>query len=100
MTRFQSLRWRIIVGATLWTIGLLPMGHIFFLVVTGRSHERFIGVAHLGLSSAFLLLATVFLGAGIAQVRRGLMPFDQLKAHLSAVRKGVEQRIEGTYPAE
>jgi signal transduction histidine kinase len=100
MIRLRSLRWRIIVGALLWTVGLLPIGHMLFLVLTGRRHERFIGVFHIGLSSTLLVLALVFLAAGFAQIRSGLMPFDQLRARLSAVRAGDERRIEGAYPAE
>jgi signal transduction histidine kinase len=96
----RSLRWRIIVGASLWTVGLLPVGHMLFLILTGRRHERFIGAFHIGLSSTLLVLAVVFLAAGFAQVRSGMLPFGQLQARLSAVRAGHERRIEGTYPAE
>lgn len=100
MIRLRSLRWRILLGALLWTIGLLPMGHMLFLVLTGRGHEPFVGVFHIGLISIMMVLALIFLAAGFAQVRRGLLPFDQLRTRLSAVRDGHERRIEGTYPAE
>jgi len=100
MMRLHSLRWRIILGAILWTAGLLPVGHMLFLFLTGRRHERFIGVFHVGLSSILLVLALIFLIAGFTQVRGGLLPFDQLRSRLSAVRAGQERRIEGTYPAE
>lgn len=96
----RSLRWRIILGASLWTLGLLPIGHMLFLILTGHRHERFIGTFHLGLSGTLLVLAFVFLAAGFAQVRRGLQPFGHLRERLSAVRTGHERRIEGTYPAE
>ncbi len=100
MIRRRSLRWRIIVGASLWTVGLLPIGHMLFLVLTGRRHERFIGIFHVGLSSILLILAVVFLAAGFAQIRSGLVPFDLLRARLSSVRAGHARRIEGGYPAE
>lgn len=100
MIRLRSLRWHIVVAAVLWTIGLLPVGHMLFLVLTGHRHEKFIGVFHIGLSSTLLALALVFLVAGFAQVRSGLLPFDQLRERLSAVRAGHERRIEGVYPAE
>jgi signal transduction histidine kinase len=100
MMGLRSLRWRIIVGASLWTAGLLPLGHMLFLILTGHRHERFIGVFHIGLSSTLLVLALVFLAAGFAQVRSGMLPLGQLQARLSAVRAGHERRIEGTYPAE
>jgi signal transduction histidine kinase len=98
--QMRSLRWRILLGALLWTVGLLPVGHMLFLVLTGRGHSRFIGVFHVGLSSILLALALVFLAAGFAQVRSGLLPFDQLRTRLSAVRDGHERKIDGTYPAE
>jgi signal transduction histidine kinase len=100
MMRLRSLRWRILVGALLWTLGLLPIGHMLFLVLTGRGHERFIGVFHIGLSSILLVLALLCLAAGFQQVRSGLVPFVQLRTRLSAVRDGHAPRIDGTYPAE
>jgi signal transduction histidine kinase len=102
MMRLRSLRWRIMLGAVLWTLGLLPVGHMLFLVLTGGGHGlwRFAGVFHVGLSITLLGLALVFLGAGFAQVRSGLLPFDQLRTRLSAVRDSQERRIDGSYPAE
>ena len=100
MIRRRSLRWHILLGALLWTVGLLPMGHMLFLVLTGRGHEPFVGVFHIGLTGIVLSLALVFLAAGFAQVHRGLLLFDQLRTRLSAVRDGHERSIEGAYPAE
>src|SRR6266404_2810970 len=99
MMRLRSLRWRILLGALLWTAGLLPMGHILFLVVTGRGHEPFVA-SHIGLSGILLVLALICLAAGLEQVRSGLLPLGQLRTRLSAVRGGHERRIQGTYPAE
>src|SRR5258708_31664241 len=102
MTRRRSLRWRILLGAFLWTLGMLPIGHMFFLVLTGHGHvlRQFAGMFHLGLSILLLVLAVVFLAAGFAQVRSGLLPFDQLRTRLSAVSDGPEARNDGRYPAE
>ena len=102
MMRRRSLRWRILLGAVLWTLGLLPVGHMLFLVLTGHGHAllRFAGVFHIGLSITFMVLAIVFLAAGFAQVRSGLLPFGQLRTRLAAVRDGQERQIDGAYPAE
>lgn len=102
MMRLRSLRWRILLGALFWTLGLLPMGHMLFLVLAGRGHVlwRFAGVFHIGLSITLLVLAIVCLAAGFSQVRNGLLPFSQLRTRLSAVRDGHERRIDGAYPAE
>jgi signal transduction histidine kinase len=100
--QLRSLRWRILLGAFFWTAGLLPIGHMLFLVLAGRGHGlwRFAGIFHIGLSITLLVLALVFLAAGLAQVRSGLLPLGQLRTRLSAVRDGQERRIDGTYPAE
>src|SRR2546423_577135 len=102
MMRLRSLRWRILLGAFLWTLGLLPMGHMLFLALSGHSHDlwRFAGIFHLGLSIVLLALALISLAAGFAQVRSGLLPLGQLRTRLSEVRQGHERRIDGTYPAE
>jgi signal transduction histidine kinase len=102
MMRLRSLRWRILLGALLWTVGLLPVGHMLFLALTGHGHAllRFAGVFHIGLSILLMALALVFLAAGFAQVRSGLLPLGQLRTRLSAVRDGHERRIDGAYPAE
>jgi len=97
MMRRRSLRWRILIGALLWTVGLLPVGHMVFLALTGRGWFE---VFHFGLSITLLVLALVFLSAGFAQVRSGLQPFGQLRTRLSAVRDGHGRRIEGNYTAE
>jgi len=100
--RLRSLRWRILLGAFLWTLGLLPMGHMLFLVLSGHKHDlwRFAGIFHLGLSVVLLAVALISLAAGFAQVRSGLLPLGQLRTRLSEVREGHERRIDGTYPAE
>jgi signal transduction histidine kinase len=46
------------------------------------------------------LLAIGLLLAGLALIRRGLSPFDELRVRLAAVRSGRDQRVEGSYPAE
>jgi len=46
-------------------------------------------------------LATVLLlVVGLAQVRKGLASFDELRSRLTGVREGRERRLDGAYPAE
>src|SRR5207253_10841056 len=45
-------------------------------------------------------IALSLVAVGIGLVRKGLSPFDQLRARLAALRAGNGQRIEGHYPAE
>jgi signal transduction histidine kinase len=92
----RSLRGRVVAGAMLWTVGLLAIAHLVSLAVLVRyPHLRLI--AHSALIGA---LAIGCLAAGIAQVRRGLSPFQELRARLAVVRDGRAARLTGAYPAE
>jgi signal transduction histidine kinase len=95
MTKMGSLRSRLFIGSLLWTAGLLAVAHIISAALAYR--YNFTLVAH---STAISLVAVAFMAAGLSQVRRGLSPFDQLRARLSAVREGRERRIDGSYPNE
>lgn len=96
--RLRSLRWRIVLGALLWTTGLLPIGHMLFLVIFSRMHGGTV-VFRVG-GHIWMIVAFLCLLAGFAEVRSGLLPFGQLRKRLSAVRDGHERRIDGSYPAE
>jgi signal transduction histidine kinase len=94
--RPRSLRARVVAGALLWTLGLLAVAHIISTALVVRyPHMRLI--AHW---AAIASVAVVCLVAGIAQVRRGLSPFQDLRARLGSVRDGRAMRLTGAYPAE
>ena len=100
MNWLHSFRWRILLGAFFWTLGLIPVGYLVFALVHGRSFPaRRIVIARvdpvLSLIFAFLCLL-----AGIWQVRAGLRPFGRLRKQLSSLRDGPGRRIEGAYPIE
>ena len=67
------------------------------LVARPASRRQFRVVTHFSLLG---LLAVCFLIAGLSLIRRGLAPFEQLRARLAAVRSGSDRRVEGSYPAE
>jgi signal transduction histidine kinase len=90
----RSLRARLIVGALLWTIGLVVATH--FAVIALVSFAR-PGIVHWG---ALSVGAIGLLAAGLTQVRIGLAPFGQLRSRLAAVRQGQSRRVEGHYPSE
>ncbi len=95
MNWLRSFRWRILLGTALWTLGLIPLLHMLFLAIHGQT--RFIpnwGV------KVFVAFAAVFISAGVWQFRAGLLPFGRLRRHLSGLRDGFAERIEGTYPTE
>jgi signal transduction histidine kinase len=101
-----SLRTRVLLGALLWTIGLVVVTFagialVFryfpampFLGVKGAIHTW---IYHTGLVLAF---AVVFLVAGAHQVRRGLSGINHLRARLGAVHDGRDARVEGHYVPE
>src|SRR6202162_2030535 len=95
MNWLHSFRWRILRGPVLWTLGLIPIMHLLFLVVHGQLRvmpEWSIGI--------FLVFATSCILAGIWQFRAGLLPFGRLRRQLAGLRDGSGDRIEGTYPTE
>src|SRR5579871_6444515 len=80
----------------LWTLGLVVIINLLVPLVAFHFphhlqllHWMLIGVG-----------ASIFLLAGVAQLRRGLSPIEQLQKHLSAVRDGKEARVVGDYPSE
>jgi len=102
-----SLRFRVLLGAVLWTIGLVlfSFGFVSWVFRThpdmpflGRRGEiHFIWGSHAGL---VFLIAAIALVLGALQVRRGLSGISQLRQRLSAVHGGQELRLSGEYVPE
>jgi signal transduction histidine kinase len=97
-----SLRTRVLLGALLWSIGLFlaagfALTHYMLYVpeAPGIFHGFF--VRHMVL---VLVLTFACLVLGLAEVRRGLASFDQLRRRLVSVRDGSQRRLAGDYPAE
>jgi signal transduction histidine kinase len=100
----RSLRWHLLVGSILWTIGLLFVAHLlavhlfhyFFgpgMVVLRRETFRTVAMV-------MSLFALVLMAAGYLHVRRGLAALDRLRVRLGEVREGRAERLGGDYPAE
>jgi signal transduction histidine kinase len=97
-----SLRARVLVGAVLWTFGLLivisiigvaallghPIQHAFVL----QSFIEYPGTA--------LVVAALAMFLGFWQVKKGLSALDELRARLADVRDGRERQVTGAFPAE
>jgi signal transduction histidine kinase len=101
MMRRSSLRWRILLGALLWSVGL-------FLIIAVL-HNHFMHLhpnaarAVLGAFNEYVplgLVSLLCLAAGLLQVRSGLSAVDQLRRRLASVHAGRERRLEGRYPTE
>lgn len=95
-----SLKARILHGAILWTVGLFTVAGVFlhFVVPAPSAHGVFRWL--LGYWPALVLAAVLCMFLGFLQVRRGLSPIDQLCDRLTAVHKGADARVGGSYPAE
>jgi signal transduction histidine kinase len=95
VTLIHSLRTRLIVASLLWTGGLLALMHMISLMFM----HVFPATLRLG-TSLPILLGLTLMAAGLAGLRRGLSPFTELRASLSSVRAGDDQRVKGKYPIE
>ena len=102
-----SLRFRVLLGAVLWTVGLVLFSFGFVswvfrthpdMPVFGRRGEiHFFWASHAGL---VFFLAGVAMVLGAIQVRRGLSGISQLRQRLAAVHGGKESRLSGKYVPE
>ena len=102
MSATLSFRARIMVGAALWTFGLVtivclvgilallghPVQHADVLT-TLVNHPR-----------AAVAFAVVSMALGFWQVRKGLSALDDLRARLAEVRDGRERQVTGVFPSE
>ncbi len=92
-----SLRRYVMVGAVLWTLGLL--GTWALVLTFHRGAFQWIAVVH-GYPHILMIGTILVMVYGFLIVRRGLSPLDDLRRSLGAIRAGAAQRVEGQYPAE
>jgi signal transduction histidine kinase len=102
-----SLRTRVMLGAILWTGGLVALSfvaisHIFEhfpnLPVFGRRGSiHFIWGSH---ALLIVLTSVIALAGGAFQVRRGLAGLKQLRSRLADVHSGRVPRVQGDYASE
>ena len=99
---FGSLRSRLLLGAALWTLGLLTIGVLATGAILLRD-PHYPRVFHLRADAhagVLIVFAVVCMIAGLWQVTRGFTPIDQLRRRLSDVREGRSGRLDGVYPSE
>ncbi len=96
MSRLPSLKSRLVIGAVLWTLGIVAVVHFVSVALVHR-FPRTMGLVHVALLA---VLTAGLIVAGLSQVRGGLTPLNRLRALLAAMREGRARRIEGDYPAE
>jgi len=98
MNWVHSFRWRILLGAFLWTFGLVPLVHLIFSTVHHQDPGRVV-IARVD-PTLTLMFSFFCMVAGIWQVRTGLSSLSRLRKQLSGVRDGTGRRVEGSYPIE
>lgn len=91
----RSLRSRLIVASLLWTAGLLMIMHVMSVVLI-HAVPRMRRID----ATVAVLAGLILMAAGLLAARQSLTPFRRLRERLLSLRKGVESRIEGTYPLE
>jgi signal transduction histidine kinase len=93
----KSFRTRLLIGSIIFAGGMLAVFHLFSMAMFRRFPRSFVmRLDH----ASIVFVALIFIIIGLAQMRRGLSPFDELRARLGAVRDGSERRLEGRYPSE
>lgn len=93
----SSVRRTVLLGALLWTFGMLAA----FSVVLTYHHPMFDALRIVHSHAPFMsLLALASLAAGAAVVRGALAPLKDIRSNLAAVRDGSNLRVNGTYPTE
>jgi signal transduction histidine kinase len=97
MTPLRSLRGRVMMGAALWTLGLFAVVTILLTLSTTAMRSVAIIHSHLEVSA---VIAAACMAAGLALVRRALVPFDDIRRRLADVRQGTERQLGGAYPSE
>lgn len=93
----SSLRRNVLIGAALWTLGLLAVWAVYITLY--GAHMRGVIVVH-SYPHTLAMVAIVSMVIGFWIVRAGLRPFDELRRRLGAVRQGTARQVEGTYPNE
>ncbi len=93
----SSLRGRVMLGAVLWSLGLL--GVITILVALNTRLFSGVRVIHL-YGHATAALAAVCMVAGFYLVRAAIRPLEAIRRHLADVQSGSERRLQGRYPSE
>ncbi len=97
-----SLRARVMLGAALWTAGLLAVTSVVGITVLLEHPIQHAWILHVFFNypGASLVVAAVCMLLGFSQVRKGLSALDDLRRQLTAVRDGRGQRVAGRFPGE
>jgi signal transduction histidine kinase len=92
-----SLRLHVIVGAALWTVGLMAVWAV--MLTFHRESFQALAVVH-HYPHTLMVVAIAAMITGMAIVTRGIAPLHELRRRLGTVRAGAADRVDGRYPTE
>jgi signal transduction histidine kinase len=87
----------VLVGAGLWTIGLMAIWAVAITLNSGALRSVVIVHAY---PHSLGFLAVISMLAGFAMVRSGLKPLNEMRRRLADVQSGQAAQVLGRYPAE
>jgi signal transduction histidine kinase len=93
----KSLRVMVLIGAGLWTIGLLAVWAVAMTLY--RAAFRSVVIVH-SYPHSLGVLALVAMFAGFVMVRSGLRPLNEIRRRLAKVQSGDAKQVLGQYPSE
>lgn len=93
----KSLRTSVLIGAFLWTLGLLAVESILITIYSAYLYPIRIVHQHGHLMAVIAIITAI---AGFAVVRSGLAPLDEIRRRLRGIQSGTERRLQGHYPSE
>jgi signal transduction histidine kinase len=97
----RSLAALVLVGAALWTFGLLlVVSALLAAVIEHRGDAASLVHGALGHTAVVVASSLGLLAAGAWLVRRGLASLARLHGRLMDVRRGLAARVDGRYPSE
>src|SRR5262245_22197392 len=97
MTPRRSLRSRLLLGAVLWTLGLMTVITIIFTFSASARNTAMVVHSHTAISC---VIAMVCLFGGLLMVRQTIGPFDRIRERLADVRQGKSRHLRDAYPSE
>jgi signal transduction histidine kinase len=93
----RSLRLHVVLGAALWTVGLMA-GWAVLLTFHRESFQRLAVIHHYPHTLMVVAIAAMIVGMGI--ITRGIAPLHDLRQRVGMVRAGTADRVDGRYPTE
>ena len=93
----KSLRGSVLLGAILWTLGLLAVWSIVLTFYSSAFSSIRVVHQHAHMMAVLAIVTAV---AGFAVVRAGLMPFEEMRRRLGDIQRGADRRLQGRYPRE